>query len=383
MTSARVCASASPGRRCSVRQVGSGVDRTPSRRLAAALPDQPKPADGSAAQPPPCATEARADWELVLKRNPVERLKREKAPLGIRGRAPGADRGRLRGGPGGGHRPPPVVGPLPRQAEDRHVHAADQAPERAPDAREAARDRRDLEPLRPRRRRALDAPERPAPLARARARCPDVFAAPRRGRADDRRRLRRHRPQHHRLPGRRASTADELFDCRPSSRRRPSSSTATPTTATCRASTRSRSRPAPTAATRRRSTASRSSASCTTGDEGFAVRVGGGLSSVPRHRAATSASSCPKDEAIDVLRALHRRLEGGPPLPRLAREGAPQVHGRRLRRRGDARAGRGAARPRRSTTSSSPPRPSRRITSASTRRSSPGSSTSASPCTSG
>ena len=37
------------------------------------------------------------------------------------------------------------------------------------DARRAARDRRGLEPLRPRRRRALDAPEHPAPLARARA----------------------------------------------------------------------------------------------------------------------------------------------------------------------------------------------------------------------
>src|SRR6516162_5581134 len=32
-------------------------------------------------KPPP-------DWELVLKRNPVERLKREKAPLGIRDELP-------------------------------------------------------------------------------------------------------------------------------------------------------------------------------------------------------------------------------------------------------------------------------------------------------
>ena len=29
-----------------------------------------------------------ADWDLVLKRNPVERLKREKAPLGIRDELP-------------------------------------------------------------------------------------------------------------------------------------------------------------------------------------------------------------------------------------------------------------------------------------------------------
>src|SRR5215813_13777002 len=31
---------------------------------------------------------ATADWELVLKRNPVERLKQEKAPLGIRDELP-------------------------------------------------------------------------------------------------------------------------------------------------------------------------------------------------------------------------------------------------------------------------------------------------------
>src|SRR3954467_3771774 len=36
----------------------------------------------AAAQKPP------PDWELVLKRNPVERLKREKAPLGIREELP-------------------------------------------------------------------------------------------------------------------------------------------------------------------------------------------------------------------------------------------------------------------------------------------------------
>ena len=36
----------------------------------------------SAVQKPP------PDWDLVLKRNPVERLKREKAPLGIRDELP-------------------------------------------------------------------------------------------------------------------------------------------------------------------------------------------------------------------------------------------------------------------------------------------------------
>ena len=116
-------------------------------------------------------------------------------------RAAGADRGRLRADAGGGYRPAPVVGPLPRQAEDRDVHAAREAPERDPHARRAARDRRGLEQLRPRRRRADDAPEHPAPLARA------LLAAGRlrrpRGRGPhDRRRLRRHRPQPHRLPRR-------------------------------------------------------------------------------------------------------------------------------------------------------------------------------------
>jgi sulfite reductase beta subunit-like hemoprotein len=41
----------------------------------------PKPSRAPVAKPP-------ADWELVLKRNPVERLKREKAPLGIRDELP-------------------------------------------------------------------------------------------------------------------------------------------------------------------------------------------------------------------------------------------------------------------------------------------------------
>ena len=67
-----------------------------------------------------------------------------------------------------------------------------------------------------------------------------------------------------------------------SSTRRPSTSTATPTSPTCRGSTSTRSPPAPTAATRRRSTASRSSARSTTAARASRVRVGGGLSSVPR-----------------------------------------------------------------------------------------------------
>ena len=46
-------------------------------------------------------------------------------------RAAGADRAGLRERRRGGHRPPAVVGPLPRQAEDRDVHAAHQGAGRA------------------------------------------------------------------------------------------------------------------------------------------------------------------------------------------------------------------------------------------------------------
>jgi ferredoxin-nitrite reductase len=38
--------------------------------------------------PPAGRTREPATWELVLKRNPVERIKQEKAPLGIRDELP-------------------------------------------------------------------------------------------------------------------------------------------------------------------------------------------------------------------------------------------------------------------------------------------------------
>ena len=93
---------------------------------------------------------------------------------------------------------------------------------------------------------------------------------------------------------------DELFDVTPVhdevARR---SSTATPTTPTCRASTRSRSPPARTAATRRRSTASRSSARSATASRGFARprrrRALVGAADRPRPRRLRSARTrrCP------------------------------------------------------------------------------------------
>src|SRR5712691_7613340 len=73
-------------------------------------------------------------------------------------RIAGADRDGLRERSGGGRRSPPVVGALSRQAEGRDVHAAAEDSERDSPTREAPRDRGGLEPLRPRRRRADDAP---------------------------------------------------------------------------------------------------------------------------------------------------------------------------------------------------------------------------------
>ncbi len=192
-----------------------------------------------------------------------------------------------------------MVGPLPRQAEDRHVHAARQAAERAPDAGEAARDRRGLEPLRPRRRRACDAPEHPAPLARARARCPTSS---------------------------RTST-------RPASRPRAAAATrcATSPAARCRGSTRTSCSTASgvveSAAEffygnpdfsdlprKHKYTIAACADRCNApeincialvgaihdGREGFAVLVGGGLSSVPR-LARDLGVFVPKEEAVEVL----------------------------------------------------------------------------------
>ena len=52
---------------------------------------------------------------------------------------------------------------------------------------------------------------------------------------------------------------------------------------------------------------------------------------------ATWASSSRKEEAVEVLARDHRRLVGRPQVPRLAGEGAAEVHDRRHRPRGPAR----------------------------------------------
>ena len=203
-----------------------------------------------------------ATWELVLKRNPVERLKQEKSPLGILGELPAliadgyermAEEDMVRLKWWGLYHDKPKVGTFMLRIK---LPGGLLTPAQLRAIGEISTVHR------PRRRRADDAPERPAPLDRARRAAGRVRAARGAG-PDDRRRLRRHGAQHHRLPRRRDRARRALRRRRRSSRRRPSSSTATRTTPTCRASTRSRSRPAATAATRPRSTASRSSASCT------------------------------------------------------------------------------------------------------------------------
>ena len=282
-------------------------------------------------------------WESVYERNSVERIKRDKPPLGIREELPALIAAGYERDAGGGHRPPPVVGPLPRQAEDRHLHAAREDPERDPRAGEAARDRRGLEPLRPRRRGADDAAVHPASLARARG-------APRR--------LRRSR-------GGRASRAPAAAatPCATSPAARSPGSPPTSSSTRRRSSTR---RPASSTATPTWANLPRkhkySIASCADrcnapeincvslvgvvheGREGFAVQVGGGLASVPRI-ARDLGVFVPKEDAIEILGAVTTRVERGPEVPHVAREGAPEVHGRRHRRRRDARARRGEARP--------------------------------------
>ena len=283
-----------------------------------------------------------ASWDLVLKRNPVERLKREKAPLGIRDELPALIAAGLRERGGGGHRPPAVVGPLPRQAEGRHLHAA----------REAAGGSLAGGKLRAigevanlfgaRRRRALDAPEHPAALARARE-AAGGLRAPRGGRNHERRRLRRHRAQHHRLPrpGDRRTTSCSTR--RRSSTRRPRllrQPRVGEPAAQAQVLDRRLRRPLQRAGDQLRLARRRGPR----GPRGLRGprrrRPLVGAADRPRHGRVRAEGGGERDPRRD-----HRRLVGGPQVPRLAGQGPAQVHGRRHRRRGHARARRGAARP--------------------------------------
>ena len=194
-----------------------------------------------------------------------------------------------------------------------------------------ARDRRDLERVRPRRRRALHAAERPAALARARRAAGGLRPARTRPASPP--------PAAAATPSAtspaarsRASTPTSCSTPSRSSTRRPSSSTATPTTRTCRASTRSRSPPA--------------RDHCNAPEINCIALIGvvhdgrRGLRRPGRRRALVGAADRARPRRLrpeggggrGAARAA-RRVAGGPPLPGLAREGADEVHGRRLRRR--------------------------------------------------
>ena len=199
----------------------------------------------------------------------------------------------------------------------------------------APRHRRAVHQVRSRLRRALDPPERPAALAADPRSAGNLRHAGQR-RADLPRRLRRRRPQHHRLPGGRPRRR-ELFDCRPRWTRWSVLHQPIASTWTCRASTRSRiatcadqcnapeincivfiGTPARTVATAR-----------------LRVRVGGGLSSTPR-MARDLGVFVPQDEALEVARAILDVWRTRSEVPGLPSQGALEVPGGRLRRRGRA-----------------------------------------------
>ena len=253
-----------------------------------------------------------ATWELVFKRNPVERIKREQARRSASATScPRSIAARLRGGAGGGHRPPPVVGPLPRQAEDRHVHAARQDPGGVAHAGGAARDRRGREPLRPRRRASSRRASASSCTGSSSATLPDVFADLEAAGHHDRRRLRRHGAQHHRLP-RRGLAADELFDATPVVDAATADFYGNPDCANL-----PRKHKYSIASCPDRCNAPEINCISLVGvvarrPRGLRACSSAAGSRRCRASPATSACSCPKDEAIEILGAITTRLERGP-----------------------------------------------------------------------
>ena len=205
-------------------------------------------------------------------------------------RASRADRHRLRGRPRGGHRPPQVVGPLPRQAEGRHLHAPHQARRGPADAGAAARDRASSRSTHGRGEAELTTRQNVQLHYLRLAELPDVFE-------------KLHAAGLTSLGGCgdavRAITGcpvagiahDELFDATPVVEEAHAFFTGIRTTSTCPASTRSRSARAPTAATRRRSTASRSSASSATASRASACSSAAASRPCPGSRATSASSS--------------------------------------------------------------------------------------------
>ena len=233
-----------------------------------------------------------------------------------------------------------VVGAVPRQAEGRHVHAPDQAARRTRLAGGTAGDRRDLERLRPRRGRALHAPERPAALAGARSAAGGVRPAARR-RAHLGGRLRRRDSQHHRLPRRRPGRRRAVR--RPAGRRRGGGVLLRqPRVLEPAAKAQDHDRRLRPPLQRARDQLHRPGRRD--------PRGGRGLRRPRRRRALLGAPDRARPGRLRPQRRdgrgaarAARRLEGRPALPGLPGEGADEVHGRRLRPGRDPRGGRAAA----------------------------------------
>ncbi len=287
------------------------------------------------------AREARAsrtpetlDWELVYKRNPVERLKRDKSPLGILGELPAliasgyesvAEEDLVRLKWWGLYHDKPKVGTfmlrikLPGgRVTPPQLRAIGEVSNRFGRGEGELSTRQNVQ---------LHYLELAA--------LPEVFSVARGGRPHDRGRVRRRRSQHHRLPAHRARARRAVrrnADPRGGRRvllRQPRllgpAAQAQDHDLRVRAPLqrardqlhRPRRRPA-----RRRAGLRR--------HRGRRPRVGAAARARPRRVRP------PRRGAARAPRAP-RRLEGGPPLPRLSREVADEVHGRRLRRRRDAR----------------------------------------------
>ena len=294
------------------------------------------------------AREARAsrtpetlDWELVYKRNPVERLKRDKSPLGILGELPAliaagyesvAEEDLVRLKWWGLYHDKPKVGTfmlrikLPGgRVTPAQLRAIGEVSNRFGRGEGELSTRQNVQ---------LHYLELAA--------LPEVFARARGRRPHDRGRLRRRRPQHHRLPAHRprprralrrdagargggglllrqprllgpaAQAQDHDLGVRaPLQRARDQLH-------------RARRRPARRRARLRRHRRRR-------------PLLGAAARARPRRLRAARRGAARAPRAP-------RRLEGRPPLPRLARQVADEVHGRRLRRRGDARRARAPAR---------------------------------------
>ena len=240
------------------------------------------PGRGATAEPP--------TLELVLKRNSVERLKREKSPLGMLDELPALiaagyadvpeeDIVRLKWW--GLYHDKPKVGTFMLRIK-------------------LAAGRLSPAQLRAIGQLSIDHGKGEAELTTRQnvqlhylrlAELPAVFEKLHAAGSDEPRRLRRRGPGDHRLP-RRRDRARRALRRRPRwSRRRTRSSPGTPTTSTCRVSTRSRSAPAPTAASRPRSTASRSSACCATASLASACSSAAGCRRCRVSRATSASSS--------------------------------------------------------------------------------------------